>query len=137
MREVVSLRSKSAPFNPTRSEYPDTSRAEPPAPPMVMPGNPDEISKEISRVGVEGTPADPKVGPGAILLGLGTIFAGVVIAGVIVSITVDVPTALMVFGIGCLALVFNPLVWASLMRARERQGIVEDHEAGAGGTRRR
>ena len=94
-----------------------------------MPGDADEVARETAQVGVEGEPADPKVGPGAILLGLAGVFVLLVIVSLVLTWTVSSTTGVAVFAIGSLGLVFNPVVTAALMRARDKQDIVDEHRS--------
>ena len=117
------------PAETAEPEGSDPSRFPAHPPPLVMPGDADEVARETAQVGVEGEPADPKVGPGAILLGLAGVFVLLVIVSLVLTWTVSSTTGVAVFAIGSLGLVFNPVVTAALMRARDKQDIVDEHRS--------
>jgi hypothetical protein len=116
-----------APSAPAHVGENDDPYKTPPAPTLVMPGPQEQVKDEIAQIGVEGRPADGKAGPGSLLLTLAALFCLLVIASVIVGMTVGWATAAAVFGVGCLGLLLNPLVAATLLRARDREDVAEHH----------
>lgn len=104
----------------------DPSKA-PHTPPVVMPGPEAVVGAEIAQIGVEGKPTFSKAGPGALLLTLGGVGLLIVIAAVTVGLLVNWGTGLAVLGVGALGLLFNPLIAATLLRARDRQDVADSH----------
>lgn len=81
-------------------------------------GGDDEQASEPALL--EGTPANPHVGPRQISLMLSLTVISLLLAGLGIAIAVD-PLVGGLAGILALALLlFNPAFWASVLRARER-----------------
>lgn len=114
------------PVTSTPSDKADPTRT-PHTPAVVMPGSVESIQEEVAQISPEGRPADVKSGPGAIMLTLAGLFSLLLIVSIVMGTLVNWATAAAVFGVGCLALLLNPVVMAALMRARERDVVAERH----------
>ncbi|CAG1009184.1 hypothetical protein PHYC_03668 [Phycisphaerales bacterium] len=94
---------------------------------MVMPGSAQDAAAEIKEVSSEGSPADAKLGPRAlrmILIGGWVVLAGV---AVVVAFTVGWPVAVAMLAFGTLVFLFNPVVFAAVGRAKEREEALTHH----------
>lgn len=96
--------------------------------PMTMPGSPEQLAAEIQGIGVEGLPADAKAGPGMLvaqMIGWAVLMVALcAIAGLWLGWT----PALVMVGFLVIATMLNPVMWATLARARDRVTIVKIHE---------
>lgn len=108
---------------------------------MEVPGTVQEASAAIESVSPEGQPADPKRGPGAYmwLIALG----GLVVLGLsfLIGQSFGWGAAAVGAAIGCVALLFNPVMWAAFDRKNDRQQAVHqvnaNHGVGQAEARRR
>ncbi len=92
---------------------------------MKLSGSPDDLSAEIAHVGVEGAPADPKAGPGLLSLELGIAFVVLLLIAGVATWLLGWITGLAILAIGMVGMVFNPVVPATLLRARDRKDVAD------------
>jgi len=95
--------------------------------PMVMPGQPNAIAEEISHVGPEGRPADPKTGPKLLRLEIFGLFAIVLVFAGVMGAMMGWPAGLLSLAIGSFAFFFSPLFGATMARASDRQKVADAH----------
>jgi len=95
--------------------------------PMSIPGSSTEIAEEIAEVGVEGTPADPRSGPGMYTVELVIGFVALVAIAGVAALMLGWLTGLAILAIGIVGMVFNPVVPATILRARDRKDVAEHH----------
>lgn len=95
--------------------------------PLVMPGPPQQVAEEIAQIGVEGRPADVKAGPKMLWYELAFIVGLIVVMAVGVGLWLSWFAGFVVLGLGFLALLFNPVVGATLARARDREVVAHRH----------
>lgn len=95
--------------------------------PLVMPGTRREAERDIAYVGPEGMPADAKDGPTMLrleLIGLTVLLLGIALG---VGVWFGWVYGAVIAGWAMLSLMFNPVVWATLSRAKDRS-IAADME---------
>lgn len=127
-------------FSPLRPRTPEPSVPELPPPGLlpeepptavqdlstvVMPGRAESVAEEIHDVSPEGSPGDPKAGPGALLAAVGGMALLVVAAAVAMGIWFSWAAGAVVAALGLAAMFFNPVVLATLLRAGERKEVLE------------
>lgn len=85
----------------------------------------DEIAEETARVSPEGRPASPRLGyRGTFAMTVGVVIVALGVIGVVgYYVSPWLALAILIVGGLCLT-IFNPVVWASMFRAK-------DHERGA------
>jgi hypothetical protein len=101
---------------------------EPSAVPMTMPAPAPQAAEDIARVSVEGRPADAKSGPGMLMLEMGFILVLVAAVSVATGIWVGWGLGVAMFVVGSLALMCNPVIGATAMRARDRQEVAKQEQ---------
>lgn len=102
---------------------------------MTMPGTAEESAQDTAAVGTEGAPANPKAGPG--------ILWGQLAVALLVLLGLSVATGwwfgwapgIAAFAISIVAFFLNPVVGATIARARDRQMVVEYRTGTDGGQR--
>jgi len=99
--------------------------------PLVMFGTPDRLSQEVSRVGVEGAPADPRSGAGLLTVELGIALVFLLLVAGAAAWLLGWVSGLAVLAIGLVGMVFNPVVPATVLRARDRMDIASHRSADA------
>lgn len=95
--------------------------------PLVMPGTRREAERDIARVGPEGIPADAKDGPTLLrleIVGLTVLLLGIALG---VGVWFGWIYGAVIAGWAMLSLLLNPVVWATLARAKDRS-IAADME---------
>lgn len=89
--------------------------------PLTMPASPAVAAEDISAIGVEGKPGDPESGPGMLrleVIGLGVLFIAIAIGA---GVWLGWATGVAVFAWLALAVVFNPVLLATLRRIKDRR----------------
>lgn len=92
---------------------------------FIMPGPAEEIAEEVAAEGVEGRPADVRAGPRMLWGELAIVVALVVGSAVALGIWLGWLAGLAGLGFGILALLFNPVVGATLNRAHDRDVVAQ------------
>lgn len=88
--------------------------------PLVMPGTRREAERDIANVGPEGVPGDAKDGPTLLrleIVGLTVLLLGIALG---VGVWFGWIYGAVIAGWAMLSLLFNPVVWATLSRAKDR-----------------
>ena len=93
---------------------------------LDMPAPPEQAATDIARAGVEGRPADAKAGPGWLRLELLAIAAGLILVSAVVGMWLGWGVGLVMLVVGTLALVLNPVMGATAMRAKDRQQAADE-----------
>jgi hypothetical protein len=94
--------------------------------PMKMPAPPEQVARDVRRIGVEGRPTDPKSGPGMMRLEMLGLLVLVVAAAGAIGLWAGWGIGMAVLAIGMLALFFNPVLMAAAVRTSERKQAVEE-----------
>lgn len=97
---------------------------------FIMPGPEAEVAEEVAAEGVEGRPADVRAGPRMLRSELAVIVVLLLGASVGLGAWLGWLVGLAFLGFGTLALLFNPVVGATLSRARERDVVAHRHTHG-------
>jgi len=92
---------------------------------LAMPGPAESNASAIDAVGVEGRPADAKVGPGGLRLMLIGGLLIVPIGAVIAGLWLGWAAAFAVLGFGLIAAMLNPVAAATLQRAGDRRRVLQ------------
>ncbi|GEM_PF-1350810 len=93
--------------------------------PVEMPASPERAARDIDAIGVEGRPADPKWGPGSLVVAM-LVGAGVVIAiAGFMAWFFGWAIGLAGLAIGLLAIMFNPVFGATILRAKDRKRVAD------------
>lgn len=97
--------------------------------PLIMPASRSIAAEDISRIGVEGTPGDARSGPG--LLRLELVALVLILSSVAVGAAAWLGWAagLAVLGWFALAIVFNPVFWATILRIKDRRRATHEERA--------
>lgn len=95
---------------------------------LTMPG--PNSAEEIEAVSPEGKPADANTGPGSIWLMLVGAWVLLAIVAVVIGSTLSWAMAALMLVLGTLGMIFNPVVLASMSRAKERREVLHHHEQG-------
>ena len=96
-----------------------------------MTGSKESNSSAIDSTSCEGRPSDPMSGPGTLRVELLTMVAIVIVAGAIAAMWGGWEAGLLVWTIGPIALVVNPVMWAGFSRVRDREDVLQArHDAG-------
>ncbi|MCC6678563.1 MAG: hypothetical protein IT436_15625 [Phycisphaerales bacterium] len=90
---------------------------------FIMPGPREEVAEEVAAEGVEGRPADVRAGPRMLWSELAIMGALVAAAAVAFGVWLGWLAGLAAMAFGLLALVFNPVVGATLNRAHDRDVV--------------
>lgn len=98
--------------------------------PFIMPGPASEVAEEVAAEGVEGRPADVRAGPRMLWGELLIVLVLVVGAAAGAGIWLGWQGGLAVLAVGTLALLLNPVVGATLGRARDRDVVAHRHTNG-------
>lgn len=85
---------------------------------------------EIVESSHEGVPAHPEIGPVFIWLMLGFAFVLLVAMSVVAAFVLSPIIGLIAIVLGLLCLCANPAIWATVMRARERQRVRRAQDRG-------
>lgn len=80
-------------------------------------------AQKIEEVSPEGRPAVPEIKAGGIGLMLIAIVVLLVVIGIIVAIVYRPAAGIGIAAFGLVILLFNPVVWASIFRASEREEV--------------
>src|SRR6185295_10048939 len=104
---------------------------------MTMPGPPEQAADEIEQLGVEGRPPDPRNGPGLLWSELGAALAIVVCLTGLLGWAIGWAAGIAALAISLIALVLNPVVSATMIRAHDRQVVVRRHDIEEKGVRGR
>lgn len=96
-------------------------------PRMIIPGEAGALAEEEAAEGVEGRPADPKTAPWGLRAEIVVAVGVLVLFGGAVSVWLGWQAGLASLGIGLLGMVFNPLTMATILRARDREVVLEHH----------
>lgn len=114
-------------INEDRRESPEHDALQRPILPMHIEGGREEVAEEISQVGPEGRPADPKAGPGWLAADV----AFVVVLLAIVSLTAGLwlgwTAGLAALAIAMIAVAFNPVALAALQRMKDKRMVADRH----------
>lgn len=121
----------SAPAKPPGEVHAVRGREQPaPESVVTIPGEPEQVAREIAHVGVEGKPAVAKEGPALVgreMIALAMIvFAGCALVGFLWSWE----AAVVGLAFGALGLLVNPVMIAALMRRKDRVKLLERREGG-------
>ncbi len=90
---------------------------------FIMPGPREEVAEEVAAEGVEGRPADVRAGPRMLWSELAIMGALVAAAAIAFGVWLGWLGGLAAMAFGLLALVFNPVVGATLNRAHDRDVV--------------
>lgn len=85
----------------------------------------EKEARKIEAVSPEGRPAVPEVKAAGIGLMLVSIIVLLLVIGMIVALAVSEPAGIAIAALGVLIFLINPVVWASVLRASEREEV--DH----------
>jgi len=88
---------------------------------------------DLEMTSPEGRPADPGVRGKTTIVLVAIAIGVVIVAAVLIARTGSLWMALGVAGAGLIAvLVFNPLIWTSVLRVRERERVHHEHKTSTG-----
>lgn len=93
-----------------------------------------KVAEQLAHESPEGRPAHPEIGKTKARMLLLLVAMLAIIAGVLISIFYQPLTGVFVALLGVILVIFNPLVWVSLMRGQEVDDTRDD-VARRGGTR--
>lgn len=97
-----------------------------------IPGSPERVAEEVSRVSVEGRPAELDAKSGSATLTSQMILAGTILllASLVLGWVLGYVVGLVTFVLGAAALAFNPVMGAVAMRRADREQVARKHVKG-------
>ncbi len=99
--------------------------------PLHMPAPKAIAAEDISRVGVEGMPGDPRSGPGMLRLELVALLVIFLLVAVGTAVWLGWAAGLAMLGWVGLSVVFNPVFWATMLRIKDRRRVTHEERANA------
>jgi len=118
---------------PTRTPYTRAVLATPGADPaqdilpMTIPGSQESAAQEVNVVSPEGRPthSDAKAGPGRVWMEMSIVALVIVAVAAAIGAFFNIWAGLVALAIGLLALVLNPVMGATVLRAKDRAEVID------------
>ncbi len=86
----------------------------------------EEMAARIEEVSAEGRPGDPMIGRRRMTVLLVIAGLAFVFVGIVLGMTVNWPTGLVVTVVGLALFFLSPIFWAAVLRARERGRVRQE-----------
>ncbi len=78
-----------------------------------------QVAEKLEHESPEGRPAHPEIGRRKVRLLLLLVAMATIVAGVLISVFYQPITGVVVAILGLILIIFNPMVWVSLLRGQE------------------